>query len=314
MQLEAKMTTFLFPELLRKSPTRVFVHQPKAQFLPFSSLFLSTASPGCSVSYRRSTAYFASPKDPCRVENTKYRLPSARIALSPPPPDVPKNQMFSFRHLPPTPPSCQPASPELRQHVSLPRTARRLGRRPYHSPGPTAPSSGSPTGISAPSLAVAGAGGSGGSQGGGSQGGGSASADWDVTSPPEVPGRRPGFGVGDGGGVEPGFAGEAGGGGGGILGEGIRGCAEWAVSFSGHLEQGITTVKARGAAARPRMGSLWEGCGERWFFRGFYGLAGAGLSSYIYTGFAVVGTSKHVRGALVCCGKVLYFFFAFRPS
>ena len=99
-----------------------------------------------------------------------------------------------------------------------------------------------------------------------------------MTSPPEVPGRRPGFGVGDGGGVEPGFAGEAGGGGGGILGEGIRGCAEWAVSFSGHLEQGITTVKARGAAARPRMGSLWEGCGERWYFRGFYDLAGAGLS------------------------------------
>lgn len=64
-----------------------------------------------------------------------------------------------------------------------------------------------------------------------------------MTSPPEVPGRRPGFGVGDGRGLEPGFAGKVEGGGGGVVGEGVRGCAEWAVSFSGYLEQGITTVK-----------------------------------------------------------------------
>lgn len=49
--------------------------------------------------------------------------------------------------------------------------------------------------------------------------------------------------MGDGGGVEPGFAGEAEVFGGGVVGEGIRGCAEWAVSFSGHLERGTTTVK-----------------------------------------------------------------------
>lgn len=181
--------------------------------------------------------------------------PFARVAMKTLPSSANKNQhTHTQTHvlaLLPTPSHPrQAASPELRQHVSLPRTARRLGRRPYHSP--RGPKSGSPTDISAAPLAGVG--------GGGHGGGGSASGDWDVTSPPEVPGRRPGFGVGvagDSGGLEPGFTGEAEGGRG-VVGEGIRGCAEWAVSFTGCLEKGITTVKvgegrASGAAA-PRRG------------------------------------------------------------
>lgn len=49
--------------------------------------------------------------------------------------------------------------------------------------------------------------------------------------------------MGDKLGLEPGFPGEAGGGEGVVVGEGVRGCAEWAMSFSGYLKQGMTTVK-----------------------------------------------------------------------
>ncbi|CAM9783591.1 unnamed protein product, partial [Scytosiphon promiscuus] len=61
---------------------------------------------------------------------------------------------------------------------------------------------------------------------------------------------RPGFGAGENRGSELLFGGatQSGGGGeGGTTEEEVRGCAEWAVSFSGSLDQGITTVKTEHA-------------------------------------------------------------------
>lgn len=124
--------------------------------------------------------------------------------------------------------SCQPAPPDLRQHLSLPRTARRLGRRPSHSSGSLVP--GEPTEEADSSAG----------------GGGGVAGDLDVASPPDVLGSRSGFGVQEAQGIEPGPRGAREDGGGGVVGEGIRGCAEWAVSFSGSLQQGITTVQVCG--------------------------------------------------------------------
>lgn len=132
-------------------------------------------------------------------------------------------------------------SPVLRRHITLPHTTRRLGRRSYHTLLPSAAEEASAdTRATAPPNAVD---------------GGSSNADgnWELTSPPEILGTRAGFGVGDNsklGLLDPGFTGvfvedEEGGGGAGV-GEGIRGCAEWAMSFSGDLKQGMTTVKVRG--------------------------------------------------------------------
>lgn len=131
--------------------------------------------------------------------------------------------------------SCQPAPPDLRQHLSLPRTARRLGRRPSQSSGSLVP--GEPTEQADSSAGV------GSSMHGG---GGGVAVDLDVASPPDVVGTRSGFGVQETQGIEPGPTGAREDGGGGVVGEGIRGCAEWAVSFSGSLQQGITTVQVCG--------------------------------------------------------------------
>ncbi|CAB1100395.1 unnamed protein product [Ectocarpus sp. CCAP 1310/34] len=129
------------------------------------------------------------------------------------------------------------APPDLRQHLSLPRTARRLGRRPNHSSGSLVP--GEPTEEADSSAGVGGS-----TQGGG----GGVAGDLDVASPPDVLGSRSGFGVQETQGIEPGPTGDRAreDGGGGVVGEGIRGCAEWAVSFSGSLRQGIMTVQVWG--------------------------------------------------------------------
>ncbi|CAN0403428.1 unnamed protein product, partial [Ectocarpus sp. 8 AP-2014] len=129
------------------------------------------------------------------------------------------------------------APPDLRQHLSLPRTARRLGRRPSYSSGSLVP--GEPTEEADSSAGV------GGSTHAG--GGGGVAGDLDVASPPDVLGSRSGFGVQETQGIEPGPTGAREDGGRGVVGEGIRGCAEWAVSFSGSLHQGITTVQTEHA-------------------------------------------------------------------
>ncbi|CAN0201769.1 unnamed protein product, partial [Ectocarpus sp. 13 AM-2016] len=108
------------------------------------------------------------------------------------------------------------APPDLRQHLSLPRTARRLGRRPSHSSGSLVP--GEPTEEADSSAGVGGS-----TQGGG----GGVAGDLDVASPPDVLGSRSGFGVQDTQGIGPGPTGAGEDGGGGVVGEGIRGCAEW---------------------------------------------------------------------------------------
>ncbi|CAM9333451.1 unnamed protein product [Ectocarpus sp. 4 AP-2014] len=126
--------------------------------------------------------------------------------------------------------------PDLRQHLSLPRTARRLGRRPSHSLGSLV--LGEPTEGADSSVGV----------GGSTQGGdGGVTGDLDVASPPDILGSRSGFGVQETQGIEPGPKGPRENGGGGVVGEGIRGCAEWAVSFSGSLQQGIMTVQTEHA-------------------------------------------------------------------
>ncbi|CAN0134284.1 unnamed protein product, partial [Ectocarpus sp. 13 AM-2016] len=114
--------------------------------------------------------------------------------------------------------------------------ARRLGRRPSHSSGSLVP--GEPT---EEADSFAGVGGS--TQGGG----GGVAGDLDVAAPPDVLGSRSGFGVQDTQGIGPGPTGAREDGGGGVVGEGIRGCAEWAVSFSGSLQQGIATVQTEHA-------------------------------------------------------------------
>lgn len=146
--------------------------------------------------------------------------PPSPLGSSPPPPSP--LPLFS-RHV---------ASPVLRRHISLPHATRRLGQRSYHTPGAPAPESSADTPASTAPNAVDGSG----------DGGGSAAGDWEVASPPKVPGRREEFGVGDRPGFEPGIA-DGAWGGEGVIGEGVRGCAEWAMSFSGDLKQGTTTVK-----------------------------------------------------------------------
>lgn len=131
-------------------------------------------------------------------------------------------------------------SPVLRRHITLPHATRRLGRRSYHTPGSPAPESLSDTPAAAPNAVD-------GSSSHGGGGGGNADGNWELASPPDILGTRVGFDVGANNilGLEPEFTGEAGGGEGGGVGEGIRGCAEWAMSFSGDLKQGMTTVKVR---------------------------------------------------------------------
>ncbi|CAB1112114.1 unnamed protein product [Ectocarpus sp. CCAP 1310/34] len=124
---------------------------------------------------------------------------------------------------------------DLRQHLSLTRTAQRLGRRPSHSSGSLVP--GEPTEEADSSAGVGGS-----TQGGG----GGVAGDSDVASPPNVLGSRSGFGVQETQGIEPGPTGAREDGGGGVVGEGIKGCAEWTVSFSGSLRQGIMTVQVWG--------------------------------------------------------------------
>lgn len=145
-------------------------------------------------------------------------------------------------------PSRHPASPQLHEHLSLHHTTRRLGRRPYGIPGsPNCSSS-----VEAPTIPL-----DRGDSGGGasSHAGGNTTGDWELTSPPDVLTRRQNFGLVENRGSGSAFGGarEDNGGGrsGGLVEEEMRGCAEWAVTFSGSLDQGITTVKvSRGGVGR----------------------------------------------------------------
>ncbi|CAN0022707.1 unnamed protein product, partial [Hapterophycus canaliculatus] len=150
-----------------------------------------------------------------------------------------KGRRFSRRD---SGPVVVPVSPRLHEHLSLPHATRRLGRRPYSIA--SSPNSASSC-MDVPAISLH-SGDSGG--GGSSHGGGTMTGDWELTSPPDVMGRKPSFGVGENRGSEPTFGGRKGvgggnGGSGGFVQEEMRGCAEWAVTFAGSLNQGITTVK-----------------------------------------------------------------------
>lgn len=141
-------------------------------------------------------------------------------------------------------PACSPffdrrkasASPELRQHLCLPYKTRRFGRRPYPivDKALRRQRSGSDPLGPTEDLHIAG--------GSSTQAGGSQTGELELASPPgmftQALHAAGGYGVGE----DEGRSGFRGGMSGDVV---TRWCAEWAVTFSGSLEQGVTKVKVR---------------------------------------------------------------------